>query len=162
MRCHSPSAGAGPPHRPHRYCVTRLCCRVSSQRSSTSITPQVMDGHIPRESRPRLLFALVVVGRRVLPFFDHLVPLLEDGFQPRSLAKRRREGRGRHTAGSQQSGEALRWSLAQVPWHPHQPCPWGSPTYLPHGFAPPAKGCGAFGLFQPVLLLMLTGFSAHC
>lgn len=61
----------------------------------------------PRESRPRLLFALVVVGRRVLPFLDHLVPLLEDGSQPHSLAKRRREGRGRHTTGSRQSGKRL-------------------------------------------------------
>jgi len=84
---------------PHRRSVTRCCRGVSSQRSSTSTPPRVTEGPVPRRSRPWLLFALVVVGRGVLPLLDQLVPLLQDGFQPRSLAKRTREGQGRRTTG---------------------------------------------------------------
>lgn len=71
------------------------------------MTLRVTSGHIPCESRPRLLFALVVVRRCVLPFLDHLVPLLEDGSQPHSLAKHRRESGQTHN-GVAAVREALR------------------------------------------------------
>lgn len=45
----------------------------------------------PGTSRLGLILALLVVGRGVLPFLDHLVPLLQDLFQTRSLTKKKKK-----------------------------------------------------------------------
>lgn len=105
---------------PHHCNITQLCHRFSSQRSSTSTTLQVTDGHNPHESRPRLLFAFVVVRRCVFPFLDHLIPLLEDGFQPHSLAKHTQESGQTQNRVAAVRG-ALTWSLAQVLAVPKKP-----------------------------------------
>lgn len=44
----------------------------------------------PSASRPGLFLALLVVGRGVLPFLDHLVPLVQDLFQTCSLTKKKK------------------------------------------------------------------------
>lgn len=47
----------------------------------------------PCASGPGVLLTLVVLGRGVLPLLDHLVPLLQDLFQPLSLAEHTGDGR---------------------------------------------------------------------
>lgn len=66
----------------------------------------------PSTSRPGLFLALLVVGRGVLPFLDHLVPLVQDLFQSCSLTKDTGELTGTYNRQSQ----ALTQPLAE-PWH---------------------------------------------